>query len=314
MAPSTIVLLGPQRLSPTLNRAVESLGIEGPIAAVTAGWEEREGEDGELREHLGGRTINLALHARREDVYRRDPELANALRERYRWSRKLQDLYRLRLVHAMDAARELLRRNSVDGFGKYLEGEQEAAIEEVRTLDADHLARARTLREELDLKLEPQKRDAVARHRRELESLLAGTSCLCIAGGHVSVLLNVMRLFGVLELAGDRPLIGWSAGAMVLSERIVLFHDDPPQGQGHAEVFDRGLGACPGIVALPHATKRLALDDRARVSLFARRFDPDLCAVLDPKTRVDRRGGRWIGDGATRRMSASGVLEEIAAA
>jgi hypothetical protein len=314
MTPSTIVLLGPQRLSPTLNRAVESLGLEGPIAAVTAGWEEREGEDGELREHLGGRTINLALHARREDVLRRDPELATALRERYRWARKLQDLYRLRLVHAMDAARELLRRNSIDGFGKYLEGEQEAALEEVRTLDADHLARARALREEFDGKLEPRTRDAVAKHRRELESILAGTSCLCIAGGHVSVLLNVMRLFGVLELAGDRPVIGWSAGAMVLSERIVLFHDSPPQGVGHAEVLDRGLEACRDLVALPHASKRLALDDRARVSLFARRFGPAVCVVLDPKTRVDRRGGRWIGDGVTRRMTVSGALEEIEAA
>ena len=63
---SAIVLLGPQRLKPTAATIVEELGIEGPIAAITAGWEERESEDDELAEHFGGRTVNLKLHERAE--------------------------------------------------------------------------------------------------------------------------------------------------------------------------------------------------------------------------------------------------------
>ena len=40
-----VVLLGPQRLAPTLRDAIEAVGVDGPVAAVTAGWEEREPED-----------------------------------------------------------------------------------------------------------------------------------------------------------------------------------------------------------------------------------------------------------------------------
>src|SRR5205814_1280869 len=64
--PGRIVLLGPQRLAPTLSVALREAGFpdDSPIALVTAGWQEREGEDGELREHLGGRGVNLELYAR----------------------------------------------------------------------------------------------------------------------------------------------------------------------------------------------------------------------------------------------------------
>ena len=48
-----IVLLGPQREQRTVADAVRGLGVEGPVATVTAGWEEREAEDTELRDHLG---------------------------------------------------------------------------------------------------------------------------------------------------------------------------------------------------------------------------------------------------------------------
>ena len=63
-----VILLGPQRLHPTLIHAVDSLGVRGRIAAVTAGWEEREGEDHELSAHLGGRSFNLRIWERGEDV------------------------------------------------------------------------------------------------------------------------------------------------------------------------------------------------------------------------------------------------------
>ena len=47
-----IVLLGPQR-RPTLEGVARSLalagpGVSGPVATVTAGWQEREPDDGEL--------------------------------------------------------------------------------------------------------------------------------------------------------------------------------------------------------------------------------------------------------------------------
>src|SRR5881397_4002192 len=42
-----VTLLGPQR-RPTLDRVVQSLGIDGPIVAVNAGWQDREIDDAEL--------------------------------------------------------------------------------------------------------------------------------------------------------------------------------------------------------------------------------------------------------------------------
>ena len=73
------ILLGPQR-RPTLDSVVRPLGLPGPFATVTAGWQEREPDDGELRALLGGRGVNLELYRRWLDVQERDPEYAAAER------------------------------------------------------------------------------------------------------------------------------------------------------------------------------------------------------------------------------------------
>jgi len=331
MRTSKLILLGPQRLQPTLDRAIESLGVTGRIAAVTAGWEERESEDQELREHLGGRTLNLAAHARAEDVLQRDPELGTALRARHDTLRRVQELYRMRLVHAMEAARELLRRRAAHApalAGASLGTESaspgapapsellRAAIDEecgdairaLRELDAHHLRRVRAVHEEFEARWRPFEREAVARHREELGRALAQCEALCIAGGHVTILLNRLRLFGIVELARALPIVAWSAGSMVLGERIVLFHDSPPQGAGDPEVLEIGLGSYTGVLPLPHADKRLRLGDAARVALFARRFEPDRCALLTSRTRLDWDGRRWTANEETRRLASDGSL------
>ena len=68
-----IILLGPQR-RPTLDAAVRSLGLPGPFATVTAGWQEREPDDRELSALLGGRDVNMELYRRWLDVQDRDPD------------------------------------------------------------------------------------------------------------------------------------------------------------------------------------------------------------------------------------------------
>jgi peptidase E len=146
-----------------------------------------------------------------------------------------------------------------------------------------------------------------------LQWVLDGCDALCIAGGHVAILLNRMRLFTILDLLREQPIIAWSAGAMAISERVVVFHDRPPQGAGAAEVLEAGLGACAGVVPLPHAEKRLDLADSARVALFARRFAPSLCVALDPRTRIDWQEQRWKGQTGTRCLTKSGELAEVGA-
>ena len=58
----------------------------------------------------------------------------------------------------------------------------------------------------------------------------------------MGVLAHTLHLFDVAATATS-PVIAWSAGAMALTDRIVLFHDRSPQGPGHPEV-SAGASAC----------------------------------------------------------------------
>jgi hypothetical protein len=304
-----LVLLGPQRFDPDLASVVRSLGIEGPIAVVTAGWQERESEDTALRDHLGRDVFDLRLYHRMEDVLDRDPELAGALHERQDALRELQELYRLRLSYALGAARDLMRRA---GGGPRLEGQRRAAIRGVQTLDRLHLRQLRRTHEAFARRWRPAERDAVARHRAQIARMLERVGALCVAGGHVAVLLGRLRLFDLPPLLGGRPVIAWSAGAMAVTERVVLFHDSPPQGTGNAEVLDAGLGLAPGVVALPHARRRLRLEDPVRVALFARRFGPATCVALEPGSRMDWDGRSWTAGPTTCRLDRRGTVGPVA--
>lgn len=323
MPRANVVLLGPQRLLPTLNQAFEALAhispllkTAAPIAAITAGWEEREAEDQELSDHLWGRVRNLHLYERTEDAYRRDPELFAAMRARHTKLRRLQELYRIRLGHELAAASELLARSADAGDRidpELLVMEQEEAIEAVRELDGRHLGHLEEVHAEFTARVKPLEREAVQHHRRELARILGECCALCVAGGQVAILLNRIRLMDVIGMLEDQPVFCWSAGAMALSERVVVFHDDPPHGAGNPEVVELGLAVHTGIVALPHASKRLRLSDRSRVGLFARRFAPAACVALDPRTRLTFDGVRWRGIPGTQRLERTGDLVEVGA-
>ncbi|MBL9078855.1 MAG: hypothetical protein JNL08_15220 [Planctomycetes bacterium] len=310
---SSAILLGPQRKVPIVRDAIATLvprDDRRPLVAVTAGWEERESEDQELREHVERPLVNLEVWARVERIFERDRELLLAMRQRHDTLRAVQELYRLRLSGLMDPARELLRRTGDEAL---LAPERHDAMAMVRALDQQHMRRVAEIHAEFEARWRPHERAAVQREKRELQRFLQSASCLLLAGGHVSVLLHRLRLFDLFGLYGDRPVIAWSASAMVLAERIVLFHDDPPQGSSHAEVMEAGFGLVPDLVALPHAKKRLLADDTLRVQLFARRFAPALCALLDDGSRLDWRGARWRAAAGTRRLTESGGVEEIGA-
>lgn len=304
-------LLGPQRLAPDLVAAFDRFGIEGQVAAITAGWQEREGEDEELQEHLKRPVVDLALHRRMEEVFSEDPELFRRHRARQDRLRALQRLYRYRLDFALEPARGLLGRQDE---AEFLGEEQEAAITALRRLDAEHLKSIAQVHREFEAHHDPTERRSLRRHRVEIRQILERSAAVAVAGGHVAVLLNRLRLFGMPELLAHRPLFAWSAGAMALSERIVLFHDSPPQGAGNAEILDVGIGLVRGVVPLPHASKRLRLDDRVRVSLFVRRFAPALCLPLDPGVTVALDGDRWVSLAKGRRLETDGGSEALEAA
>src|SRR5215470_7226923 len=68
-----IVLCGAQHAEPTVPRALRELRVKGPVAIVTAGWQEREGEPGTVADP-GVPAVELALHRRGEQVFADDGE------------------------------------------------------------------------------------------------------------------------------------------------------------------------------------------------------------------------------------------------
>ena len=277
-----VTLLGPQR-RPTLDTVAASLRLDGPVATVTAGWQEREPEDGELSRRLGSRDVNLGLYRRWLDVQERDPEFAMGERRLQGVLEELQAIYLLRLDHALQAVYAIQRRSGHDRLRASVLAE---AVSAVRDLDAAHLHRISDVRDDFYQRLPPHDRPVIAEHRAAVARLLGDAAALIVAGGHVDVLADALHLFNVAASLRS-PVIAWSAGAMALTERIVLFHDRAPQGPGHPEVYGSGLSVLRNLVPLPHARARLLLDDAARMAVFARRFAPARCVPLENGTRVD---------------------------
>lgn len=286
------VLLGPQQLRQSLGTAVKILGREGPIALVTAGWQEREDQDEELAAQFARPILNLRLYERGEEVFREDPELFKAHRARQDQLRQIQEYYRLRLERHFDAALDIDRKTAGSMFH---EDEQRLSMEQARRLDAEHLERVTALREAYELQTRPIERKAIKRHRRELVSMINDAGVLAIAGGHVAVLLNRLRLFGIPELLDGQDLIAWSGGAMVTSERVVLFHESPPEGAGISEVLEQGLTFHRGVIPLPDPRMRLELESEFRVSWMARRYAHSKCVAFDHGDFACFEDDRWFG-------------------
>jgi hypothetical protein len=290
-----IVLLGPQR-RPTLEGVARSLGLSGPVATVTAGWREREPDDAELSRVLDGRDVNLRLYQRWLDVRDRVPEYAEGAGRLDGVLAELQELYLMRLDYALRAVYALQHREPGDGLRSEAMSE---ALAVVRELDATHLRRVNEARLEFFDRLRPHDRPVIAEYRAAVSEVLADAAALVIAGGHVGVLAEVLHLFNVAAALNEAalnggPVIAWSAGAMTLTDRIVLFGDRSPQGAGHPEVYGSGLSVVRDVVLLPHARARLLLDDTPRMAAFARRFAPARCVPLEAGTRIDvSADGAW---------------------
>ena len=309
----TVVLLGPQRFDPNVAEAAEAIGVSGRIAVVTAGWQEREGETEELSLHLGNRIVNLELHKRADDVFRRDEEFREAYRSRQLRYRHLQDFYRIRLEFLIESARVIANRSAPADI---LEEEQTSSVNAIRMLDRHHQRQCDRVRREFRERWDPSARLALAEHRAELAETLDGCAALAIAGGHVASLLNRLQLFDVAGLLGkSKPVLAWSAGAMALTPHVVLFHDSPPYGVDAPQILDVGLGLVDRVVALPNPEARLALGDADRMAMYARRFAPSTCLVLPRLSWAVMEGSKiGLSHGAMRLEADGRVVPVVEAA
>lgn len=308
--PGRVVLLGPMPSREALATILDEVAPRGPVATIRAGWQEWEAEPGLLTDALGDRAVPLDLHARAEGVWREDPELTDAHRDMQQSVRLQRRAYNVRLSAAMGAWEEL---NGLDDPGDLLAAERTAALDAVRALDEHQLRRIGAIRAAFVADVRLADRPVIRRERDEIAGLLEETAAVVVDGGHVAVLLNRIRLFGVEDRLPGRTTIGISGGAMVLTDRVVLFHDSPPWGPGHAEVAEPGLGVAPGVVVLPHASDRLRLDDPVRVGCLARRLAPAECIALDGGASLTWDGTGWTVDDA-RRLSVDGEVVDRSAA
>jgi len=161
-------VLGPQR-RPTLGPVVGALDLAAPVATVTAGWEEREPDDAELDALLGGRSRNLRLHARWQDVLARDPAYADAERQYRAALREHRALYQLRLDAALRGLREVTRYDGEDAVRSAARTDAEAVV---RLVDEQHLARVREARAYFEDTWRPGERDAVPHFGDALDGVL----------------------------------------------------------------------------------------------------------------------------------------------
>ena len=296
------VLLGPQRFSTTVGNVVNSVAPDGPVATVRAGWRDREADISELDGVLEGRGWHLNLYARLIDVLETDSRYAEASLAHRDALVELANLYSLRLQRALDSAYLVQRR----ALRPWLAASAlEDAIRKVQGIDRWYLDTLGQIHGELAAAAPAEESEPISRHRSEVAQLVDQAAVLAIAGGHVGVLLRCLRLFAV-TLPPELPVIGWSAGAMALTERVVLYNDLGPRGVVGSEVWDRGLGRAPRIVAMPHARRRLNMDDPTVLQVLVRRFADARCLLLDDGARVELdadgelpAGARVIGgDGA----------------
>lgn len=288
-----VTVLGPQRRTSAARAAVRQLIPDGPIATINAGWREREPQTGELAEVLGGRMSNLQLYRRWRQLLDDDPDYAAAERSLAARLSEQQEIYALRLGHALAAAAAVGRRNTVPDLRTAAESDAIGALQE---LDRWHLRRVAEIRSEFYATTQIGDRETMATQRAELREVVADSAGMVVTGGHVGVLLHLLHIFG-LAAAIRPPLITWSAGAMALSDRVVLFHEDGPPGRQHPEVYAEGLGAFSGVLPFPHPKRRLRIGDPGEMRLLARRFAPRTCVLLPDGVRVDLRPGRPLPAG-----------------
>lgn len=301
-------LLGPQRFLTTAGSVVRSLGLEGPVATVTAGWQDRELDDAELDGVLDGRSRNLRLLSRMTKVIERDPAVgvaALALRDAVD---DLAGLYAVRLHYALDAVYAVRRRSGRSDIVAAVVGD---AVASVRRLDSWFLDEVRALYGEAYATGVLDRSDLYAQYRAEVVAELDDCCLLAVAGGHVGLLVRSLQFFGVSPPT-DLPVVAWSAGAMAMTSTVVLFNDQA-QGAFGAEVWDRGLGRVAQVVALPHARRRLHLDDRVRNQILAQRFEGSRLLLLDDGAKVSIGADGALPAGA-RVIAPDGSIAIVASA
>ena len=315
-----LVILGPQRPSPNLPSVLAQRGLSGPVAVITAGWRHDEDELEALRRDLPGhKLVPLPIYQWFDEVHAQEPVLAAAYAARQKRIRQYKAAYRVQLQAALDAVSAT--QDLIDRDPALFGPELNFILASLRAIDERTVQRVNDIRDEHPATGQPWDYPAARDRHGRIKDALSHCSAVLIAGGHVGVLRNRMYFFGLDELLrgylrSGGCVVAWSAGAMALADRVVLFYDDPPDGRGEAEVLDSGLRLTPGAIWLPHATHRLRVNDPARMARMGQRLRPELAITLENGAWVECVDGAWTNRGqpdTARIIGDDGIARPLSA-
>ncbi len=305
------LILGPQRPRIYIGDAMRRHAMgEGPIGVISAGWREAEGDIDDVHDDVGLAMTDLGLYARSIELFAAEPALHAAYRERQERLTEQQRMYRLRLKHLKTAVRQTLR---ADGPPAVIAPERRHAVSQLRALDRHHQRQIDNAHKRFDNEFNVVSNAALADHTNELQEMLSPINTVIITGGNLLVLINRLRLFGLDKALANKHIVAWSAGAMLLGDRIALFHDRMPQGMRDAEIVDSGLALLKKTIVFPAAKQRLRTGNKLRMSALSRRFAPSICCMLNNGSTALFEDGRLIACDAANYPTLNGAIRPMVA-
>ena len=303
--PHPLVLLGQQRESPRLQKFIERCGVTGPVALISAGWEEDEEDDQWVRDAVDVPVVNSRLYTLADELFRQDPEVLAMLRERQDRLRALRDVNELQLEHSGAVARELWRRLDCNAAAV---GAWHQTLGQIQDIDTRYLKAVSAVIKEYDRRIAPQQRRSVLEYRRAVLDRLRGCQALLLAGGHVGVLLNRLNLCRLLKHL-QLPTIAWAGGAMALGERVYFYDHFIPHAQREVELSRQGLALYRGLQLFPRADERLNLQDPCELAILAQRL-PSRCLLLDQHSEVAWTAAGELSVAQVRMIDDQGEVQE----
>ena len=279
-----IHVLGPQDPIPNIADALKIHCPPGPVALISAGWRHDEDDIASLTRDIDREIYHLPLYEWFDELGGAEPELSGLHRMRRKQILAFKKVYHIQLQAALETW-DNIRRLHRSKPSLYEEDEQ-LACQYLQEVDRNCLHRLEQIRADFTAIQQPWLHESVLPIFEEIAFTLSRCKSVIITGGHAAILRNRLMFFGLQNLLHEfvddgNHIYAWSAGAMALSNRMVLYHDDPPWGNGYPEVMDYGLGLLDQVIFFPHAKARLDLSDPSRIERLARRFSPDSCICIE---------------------------------
>lgn len=292
------------------------------VLLITAGWAENEHDELHLKATLNDiglpsrfedgfdrALVNLSLLSELNDLFRKDPALAEAWTELRRVVSAARSLYldhnarlialfrrALREAKALDPDLSLPRFIREEGHSAKGRPLLRFALarelkQTLQTLEANDDNLVNLLREleqrafdDAGVTYNPAWRAA----RKRLERRILSASSILVFGGRLDLLLDGLRFFRLREpmveaLRRGAQFVAMSAGAMVLCERVIVYNDlaETPRD---FQLYDRGLELVRDIQLFPHCMERIQTDDPDNLAYLARRFRHHVCVGLNQRS------------------------------